>query len=159
MTGMNRICRPSVFNGVDVSADAEVKLCELDRLAPEVIGTGRPARYAALAGELADSGFRGHPWARLLLGCSLDDVSDPRGSAHTVAALRAFRRSGDSRGVAYACFVLGCRAVEHGDIGRNIHPVKHGGPADAVHPRQPTSPTPSILGAFARPDYLSISAG
>jgi tetratricopeptide (TPR) repeat protein len=115
---MNRICQSSVFSGVDVSADAEIKLCELDLLAPEVIGTGRPARYAALAGELADSDFRGHPWARLLLGCSLGDVCDPRGSAHTVAALRAFRRSGDSRGVAYACFVLGCRALERGDIAR-----------------------------------------
>src|ERR1051325_4554266 len=115
---MNRICQSSVFDGADVSADAEATLCELDRLAPEVIGTGRPARYAPLAAELADAGFRGHPWARLLLACALGDTGDPGNVRLTEAALRSFRRSGDRRGEAYACFVLGCRALERGDIAR-----------------------------------------
>jgi tetratricopeptide (TPR) repeat protein len=98
----------------------QVQLSELDRQAPELLGSGRSVRLPGRLEELADLQFRGHPWARLLVGCALGDTdsSDRRGLEHMRAALRTFRRRGDERGAAYAYFILGCRAGERGDIAR-----------------------------------------
>jgi tetratricopeptide (TPR) repeat protein len=95
-------------------------LAELDRQAPTLLGEGRPLRVADDARHLGDASFRGHPWAKLLVGCALSDAdpADGRGRRYATAALASFRRRGDRRGEAYACFVLGCRALEAGDITR-----------------------------------------
>ena len=99
-------------------ADDEV-LAELDRLAPEILGTGRAMRLADRVGELTRLDFTGHPWARLLVGCATRaaDPVDERVTVFLEEALREFRDGGDSHGQAYACFLLGCRVLEHGDIG------------------------------------------
>lgn len=100
------------------SNEAHTVLTELDRLAPQLLGEGRPVRVLEQARTFADSNFDGHPWARLLVGCALSDADpcDARGERHTRAALEAFRCSGDTSGQGYACFILGCRALERGDI-------------------------------------------
>lgn len=91
---------------------------ELDRLAPELLTGGRPARLLDRAAELSTLPLAGHPWARLLVACVWWDA-DP-GTPHAVrqahAALRAFRRGGDERGVGIACFVLGVWRVSRGDF-------------------------------------------
>lgn len=100
------------------AGDHESALAELDRAAPELLGHGRPMRLANRLDELAGLDFRGHPWARLLVACALYDTdpTDGRWRAHLKGALRAFRARRDGQGVAYACFVLGCRALERGNI-------------------------------------------
>ena len=101
----------------------EPRLAELDRQAPALLGSGRAVRLPDQLDELAALTYRGHPWARLVVGCALGDVdpSDGRGLEHMRAALRTFRRRGDTAGEAYACFILGCRAGERGDIARAVH--------------------------------------
>lgn len=96
----------------------EKQLAELDRLAPELLGEGRPMRLSERADDLARLDFRGHPWARLLFGCALSDAdpTDERGITQVTEALAEFRQARDGRGEAYACFVLGCRVLEQGDI-------------------------------------------
>lgn len=100
------------------AGDDEGVLAELDRSAPEMLGDGRPIRLVERLDELVRLNFRGHPWARLLVACALYDAdpADPRHRDFLMAALRAFRAQQDGRGVAYACFVLGCRALELGNI-------------------------------------------
>lgn len=99
-------------------ADNQV-LAELDRLAPEILGTGRVMRLAGRVGELTRLDFTGHPWARLLMACATRaaDPLDQRVVVFLEEALREFRRIRDGHGEAYACFLLGCRALEHGDVG------------------------------------------
>jgi tetratricopeptide (TPR) repeat protein len=96
----------------------EAQLAELDRSAQQLLGAGRPMRLAGRLDELVALDFRGHPWARLLVGCAASDAdpADERGPAQVATALAEFRDAGDGRGEAYACFVLGCRALEQGDI-------------------------------------------
>lgn len=83
---------------------------ELDELAPEMIGGGRPALLLDRVDELARLDLRGHPWARLLIACVSWDAAPgtERPWREARAALREFRRSGDHRGEAHACYVLGC---------------------------------------------------
>jgi len=96
----------------------EKMLAELDESARKLVGEGRPIRLVERLDELVCLDFRGHPWARLLVGCALYDAdpADRRHLRHVLAALRDFRARQDDRGVSYACFVLGCRALERGDI-------------------------------------------
>jgi hypothetical protein len=91
---------------------------ELDRIAPDMIRSGRPVRLVGDRGELPDLDLRGHPWARLLVACAVWDIdcTDRRAREHTMTALRAFRRLGDARGEGYCCFVLGSWAVTDGDL-------------------------------------------
>jgi tetratricopeptide (TPR) repeat protein len=91
---------------------------QLDRIAPEMIASGRPVRLLDIHPDLADLDLRRHPWARLLVGCALwdADCTDPRAREHAMAARRAFRRTGDARGEGYSCFVLGSWAVTDGDL-------------------------------------------
>src|SRR4051794_39314996 len=94
------------------------ELAELDRSAPEMLGAGRPMRLTGRLDALTRLDFRGHPWARLLVGCALSDAdpTDQRGVAYAAEALAEFRQGGDAQGEAYSCFVIGCRALERGDI-------------------------------------------
>jgi tetratricopeptide (TPR) repeat protein len=91
---------------------------QLDRMAPDMIASGRPVQLLGTHPDLADLDLRGHPWARLLVGCALwdADCTDPRARECAMAALRAFRRAGDVRGEGYCCFVLGSWAVTDGDL-------------------------------------------
>jgi hypothetical protein len=83
---------------------------DLDNLAPEMIGCGRPGLLLERADELARLDLRGHPWARLLAACVSWDAAPgtQRPWREARAALRDFRRRDDHRGEAYACYVLGC---------------------------------------------------
>lgn len=93
-------------------------LAELDRIAPDLIGSGRPVRYADQVSALAARDLHGHPWARLLVACMMwdADCTDGRARVQALAALRAFRRRGEPRGEGYACWVLGNWAVMRGEI-------------------------------------------
>lgn len=91
---------------------------ELDRVAPTLVGEGRPARLLDQLDELRGLRLDGHPWARLLVACVLWDAqpgsAEATAQAHT--ALRAFRRGRDAKGIGLACFVLGCWAATAGDL-------------------------------------------
>src|SRR5436190_11472245 len=95
------------LNGHTLSLD------EMDRMAPEMISSGRPVRLLQERPDVADLDYRGHPWARLLAACAVwdADCTDPRAREHAMGALRAFRRAGDVRGEGYCCFVRGSWAV------------------------------------------------
>jgi hypothetical protein len=101
-----------------ISGDRRSILAELDRLAPSLIGNGRPARLMARRDVLAGLDMRGHPWARLLAACvaweAEPGTSVPWREAR--AALQGFRRCGDRRGEGFACYVLGCWTLTQGRL-------------------------------------------
>jgi tetratricopeptide (TPR) repeat protein len=78
---------------------------------------------AAERQHLARLNFGGHPWARLLVACTLwdADCTDVRAREHAVGALQEFQRQGDGRGEGYSCFVLGSWAVTDGEINASGH--------------------------------------
>jgi tetratricopeptide (TPR) repeat protein len=97
---------------------SELTVDELDRLAPSLLIGGRPARLLDRATELAELPLAGHPWARLLVACVLWDA-EPGGQVavrHAHAALRAFRRREDDRGIGITSFVLGVWRLSRGDF-------------------------------------------
>jgi tetratricopeptide (TPR) repeat protein len=97
---------------------SEDLISELDRLAPELISTGRPARLLERAEELVQLDVAGHPWAQLLVACVQWDAAPGHAGAwrQARAACASFRQDGERRGEAFASYVLGCWTLTAGRL-------------------------------------------
>ena len=93
-------------------------LVDLDRLAPEALTTGLPARLVGGVDRLLDRDLDGHPWCQLLAAAACHDAhrGDPRALALFEAAWAGFESVGDDEALGVAANVRANIALGQGDI-------------------------------------------
>src|SRR5262249_31331805 len=113
------ITRPPSARRGSLIPTTDSLVSELDRLALGLISAGPPARLLGREEELAQLDATGHPWAQLLIACVRWDAAPGDAAAwrQARAARAVFRREGERRGEAFACFVLGCWTLTVGRLG------------------------------------------
>jgi len=93
------------------------RLAELDRLAPQLLSKGRvDIAVGPELGELLGLEFRDHPWAKLVVATALNDLRDDRAEVWLADGLRSFMRQQDKKGMGYAEWTLGNRALGGGQL-------------------------------------------
>ena len=100
------------------STGVGVPLHELDRVAPEALRRGLPARLVGAVDELMALDLDGHPWCQLLAAAACHDAhrGDPRAGELLGRAWAAFERAGDREALGVAANVHANLALGRGDI-------------------------------------------
>ena len=99
-------------------AYSPAELDELDRLAPEVLRRGLPAKLVGNVDALLQCDLTGRPWSRLLAAATCHDAlrGDPRAEELCSLAWSAFAAADDTEGMALAANVRANIALGRGDV-------------------------------------------
>ena len=113
---------PDADDGPLIPASPAPPLDQLDRIAPEVLRRGLPARLVGAVDELLAIDLSGHPWSELLVGAACHDAHRGDGRAEELVdrAWAAFEETEDREAMGVAAYVRANLALGRGDISRAV---------------------------------------